>query len=61
MKPELKMYTSGNVRVIVFGGVLSGMLAAYEHTPAWANAFALAKKLRVKITPAYGYAGPVSQ
>lgn len=61
MKPEMHIYRSEGKRVITFGGMLTGMMAAWEGTPEWATAFALAKRLRVQITPAYGYSGPVTQ
>ena len=61
MKPEITMYRSDGKRVIAFGGTLSGMMAVWDGSPAWSAAFALARRLRIKITPAYGYTGPLTQ
>jgi hypothetical protein len=58
---EINMYSSNYSRVIVFGGILSGKMAAFEDTPAWAEAYELARRLGVEITPLYGYGGSLAQ
>lgn len=65
MQAQIEMYTTQQngqaVRVIVFGGILNGKMAAYEGTPAWQEAFQLARQLGVEITRAYGYKGSLAQ
>jgi hypothetical protein len=60
---QIHMYITGDSdRTIAFGGLLSGMCAAYEFDrKAWSNAFRLAERLGVAITPAYGYTGSLEE
>lgn len=55
-------YTTREMRVIVFGGLLQGMIAAWEDDEkAWARAFELARRLGVEIKAAYNYSGPLTE
>lgn len=61
MGAEIGMYQSDGKRVIVFGGLLAGKMAAWDGTPEWAAAFNLARELNVEIQPMFGYTGLLAQ
>ncbi len=48
-------------RVIVFSGLLLGMMAAYEGTESWDKAFELSERLNEKITALFSYKGSLDQ
>lgn len=56
-EPTIKIYSSDGGRVMAFGGLLTGLIAAREGEPNWYRGFVLAEQLGVQIQPAYGYAG----
>jgi hypothetical protein len=60
---EARMYRDErNERVIAFGGLLSGMMAAKEGSPTgWKQAFELCRRLGLSIKPIYGYDGPLTE
>lgn len=57
--PTFGIYRAVGGRVIAFSGVLAGMVAAYEGTPAWDNALELSSRLGEPIVPLYGYDGEI--
>jgi len=62
MDATISMYkTSDQIRVLVFGGLLFGMMPASEGEQAWARGFELARKLNVEIQRAFGYTGSLAQ
>lgn len=61
MGATINMYRTGGVRVITFGGILVGKMAAYEGSKDWDDAFELARQLNFTITSAFGYSGPLAK
>jgi hypothetical protein len=58
---SIEMYLSNGKRVITFGGLLAGYLAAWEGTPDWNRAFELARALNIEIKPVHGFTGSLAQ
>lgn len=56
-EPECFIFSDKEGRVMTFGGLLMGMLAAREGTPGWHRGFILAEMLGIKPKPLYGYTG----
>jgi hypothetical protein len=57
----IQMYLSNGKRVIAFGGLLTGLMAASEGTAAWEHAFELARRLNIEITPVFGFTGSMAK
>jgi len=62
MYATIQIYKSDEAtRVMIFGGLLSGMMAAKEGDPSWDRGFELARQLNVEVKPAFGFTGNVAQ